>query len=103
MGPTIVRTIAAAAPSRKAAHRIIACLCAGVADGIESGALSARDARRDLFTDENYQEVKRHRMNKSLKACFEQGMLLEAMGEEDAAKSILAMREMARQVLRSAR
>ena len=103
MGPTIVRTIAAASPSRKVAHRIIACLCVGAADGIENGALSARDARKDQFTDENYQEVKRHRMNKSLKACFEAGMKLEGMGKDDVVKSVAAMRDMARQVLRNAK
>jgi hypothetical protein len=102
MGPTIIRTIAAASSSRKATHRIIACLCAGAADGIESGALSPREASRDLFTEENYQEIKRHRMNKSLKSCFETGMLLVGMDKHDVAKSLVSMRDMARQVLRSA-
>ena len=103
MGPTIVRTIAAAAPSRKVAHRIIACLCVGAADGIESGALSAKDARKDLFTEENYKEVKRHRMNKSLKACFEKGLELDGMGKEDVVKCVAAMRVMATQVMKNAR
>lgn len=103
MGPTIVRTIAAAAASRKAAHRIIACLCVGAVDGIEIGALSTGEVGRDLFTEENYREVKRHRMNKSLKRCFEMGMRLDGMGKDDVVKSISAMRDMARVVLRSAK
>lgn len=103
MGPTIVRTIAAASPSRKVAHRIIACLCVGAADGIENGALSIRDAKKDLFTDENYQEIKRHRMNKDLKACFEEGMKLDGMYKGDVVKAVIAMRDMARQVLRNAK
>jgi len=101
MGPTIVRTIAAASPSRKAAHRVIACLCIGAADGIENGILSPRDACKDLFTDENYQEVKRHRMNKSLKTCFELGLKLESLEKDDVANHVSRMRDMARQVLKS--
>lgn len=101
MGPTIVRTIAAASPSRKAAHRVIACLCIGMADGIEKGVLSPRDACKDLFTEDNYQEIKRHRMNKSLKTCFESGVRLESMGKDDVVRCISKMRDLARQVLKS--
>ena len=103
MKPMLVRTIAAASQSRKAAHRIISWACLGSIESISSGESSTKDAVVDLFTEDNYMELKRHRMNKSLTECFKIGLGIEDKRVAELKEALVLMRSLIQKSLNEQR
>jgi hypothetical protein len=75
----VIDALAASAHSRKWVELKVAALSQGVVSALASSTMTPSQAWNELFNLDNYQAIRRHRLNADLRELFEWGMELMSL------------------------
>jgi hypothetical protein len=99
----LVESLARSSSSKQSLERRLIQIGLGVISALERSEMSFDDAWQELFNLDNYQEIKRRRLDKRVRDFFQWGMELEDVAAQVPAhieESYQAMRKIAGNVLK---